>query len=103
MTEYRRVEKMAKNELPEEVSTEKKVSKFPRWLLIAVPILLVGVCCLVLAVVGKPLLNMNVQSGGYSIESVTLSTGLEDGQPAGNKDFFLPSDKIICTVKTSGV
>ena len=94
---------MAENELPNEVSTEKKVSKFPRWLLIATPILLVGVCCILLVVVVKPFTNLNVQGGGYSIESVTLSTGLEDGQPVGIQEVFLPSDKIICTVKTSGV
>jgi hypothetical protein len=94
---------MVESPLPNEVSTEKKVSKFPLWLLFAIPVLLVGVCCVVLAVVVKPFFNLNVQSGGYSIESVTLSTGLEDGQPIGIKDIFLPSDKIICTVKTSGV
>ena len=94
---------MAENPLSNEVSTEKKGSKFPRWLLFAVSVLLIGVCCVVLVLVVKPFFNLNVQSGGYSIESVTLSTGLEDGQPVGIKDVFLPSDKIICTVTTSGV
>lgn len=94
---------MAENQFPSEVSTEKKVSKFPRWLLIVVPILLLGVCCVVLAVVAKPFFNLNVESGGYSVESVTLSTGLENGQPVDVKDVFMPSDQIICTVKTSGI
>ncbi len=70
--------------------------------MIVVPILLLGVCCVVLTVVAKPFLNLNVESGGYSIESVTLSTGLENGQPVDVKDVFMPSDKILCTVKTSG-
>jgi hypothetical protein len=94
---------MAENQFPNEVQTEKKGSTFPRWLLIVVPILLVGICCVASAVIAKPFLSLNVEGGGYSVESVTLSTGLENGQPVGIKDVFMPSDTIICTVKTSGV
>jgi hypothetical protein len=95
---------MTENPLPNEVQIQgKKPSKFPRWLLIVAPIILAGMCCVVLTVVVKPFFNLNVDSGGYSIESVTLSTGLDDGQPVGIKDVFMPSDTIICTVKTSGV
>lgn len=92
---------MTENQFPNEVSTEKKVSKFPRWLLLVVPVLLV-VCCVALAVIAKPFVNLNVDGGGYSVESVTLSNGLEDGQPVGIKDVFMPSDTIICTVNTTG-
>ncbi len=93
---------MAETQISNESSTEKKVSRFPRWLWIIIPILLIGACCFVVVVVAKPFLKLNVEGGGYSIESVTLSTGLENGQPVGVKDVFMPSDKIICTVKTSG-
>ncbi len=94
---------MAENQFPNEVSPEKKVSRFPRWLLIVAPIILIGLCCVILAVVIKPFFNLNVESGGYSIESVTLSNDFKDNQPVGIKDVFMPSDPIICTVKTSGV
>lgn len=94
---------MAESPIPDEIVAEKKVSKFPRWLLFVIPLVLISVCCVVLAVVVKPFFNLNVQSGGYSIESVTLSTGLEDNEPVGIKNVFMPSDPIICTVKTSGV
>jgi hypothetical protein len=82
---------------------EKKPSKFPRWLLIAAPILFIGVCCVILVVVVKPFFNVNVKSGGYSIESVTLSSDLENNQPVDVKDVFNPSEAIICTVKTTGI
>ncbi|MBI5953700.1 MAG: hypothetical protein HY865_18760 [Chloroflexi bacterium] len=95
---------MTENPLPNEVQAqEKKPSKFPRWLLFVVSVLLIGVCCVVLAVVIKPLFNVNVKSGGYSIESVTLSSDLEDNQPVDVKDVFNPSEAIICTVKTAGI
>lgn len=95
---------MSENPLPNEVQTqEKKTSKFPRWLLIVAPILFIGICCVVLAVVIKPFFNVNVKSGGYSIESVTLSSDLKDNQPVDIKDVFNPSEAIICTVKTTGI
>lgn len=95
---------MTENPLPNEVQTqEKKTSKFPRWLLIVAPILLISACCVILAIVVKPFFNLNVKSGGYSIESVTLSSDLEDNQPVDIKDVFNPSEAIICTVKTTGI
>jgi hypothetical protein len=63
---------------------------------------LAGICCVVLAIVARPFFSLDIQTGGYSIESATLSTGIEDGQPVGIKEVFLPSEKIICTVRTSG-
>jgi hypothetical protein len=94
---------MAESPLPNEVISEQKVSKSPRWLLFVIPLVLLSVCCVVLTVVVRPFFNLNVESGGYSIESVTLSTDLEDNEPVGIKDVFMPSEPIICTVKTSGV
>jgi hypothetical protein len=95
---------MAENPLPNEVVIpEKKSSEFPRWLLIVLPVALIGICCLVIFIVVPKVFKFNVSGGGYSIESVTLSTGLENGQPVGVKDIFMPSDTINCTVKTSGI
>ena len=95
---------MTENPVQNEVQIqEKKPSKFPRWLLFVVPILLIGICCVVLAVVIKPFFNVNVKSGGYSIESVTLSSDFQDYQPVDVKDVFNPSEAIICTVKTIGI
>lgn len=87
-----------------EVQTaEKKPSKFPRWLLISALILIVCICCVVLAFVIKPFFNLNLKSGGYSIESVTLSSDFQDYQPVDIKNVFNPSEAIICTVKTTGI
>lgn len=95
---------MTENPVPNVVQIqEKKPSKFPRWLLFVVPILLIGICCVVLAVVIKPFFNVNVKGGGYSIESVTLSSDFQDNQPVDVKDVFNPSEAIICTVKTIGI
>ena len=95
---------MTENPLLKEVeTTEKKPSKFPRWLFIAIPIVLIGLCCIILVVVVIPIFKVNFVSGSYSIESVTLSRDLKDNQPVDIKDVFMPSDTIICTVKTSGV
>jgi hypothetical protein len=102
VTEPRRIKAMAENQYPTEVSAEKKISRFPRWLLIGVSIVLIGACCVASAVVAKRFFKLKVGGGGYSVESVTLSTGLENGQPVGIKDTFMPSDTIICTVKTTG-
>jgi hypothetical protein len=96
--------KLTEIPLTNEVKTqENKPSRFPRWLLFVVPVLLISVCCVVLAVVIKPFFNVNVKSGGYSIESVTLSSDLKDNQPVNVKDVFNPSEAIICTVKTTGI
>ncbi len=95
---------MTENPLSNEVQTTEKIrSKFPRWLFIVIPIVLIGVGCFILAVVLKPFIKFNHESGPYSIKSVTLSSGYEDYQPINIKDVFTPSDPIICTVKTTGV
>ena len=95
---------MTENPVQNEVQIqEKKPSKFPRWLLFVVPILLIGICCVVLSVVIRPFFNVNLKSGGYSIESVTLSSDFQNYQPVDIKDVFNPSEAIICTVKTSGI
>lgn len=95
---------MTENPLPNEVVTpEKKSSKFPRWLFVVIPGALIGLCCIIAFAVVPSVFKVNVDSGNYSIESVTLSSGFKDNQPVGVKDVFMPSDPIICTVKTSGV
>ncbi|MBX3038708.1 MAG: hypothetical protein KF758_17485 [Anaerolineales bacterium] len=95
-------EPKSESQLPNEPLTpEKKGSKFPRWL-IAI-IVLIGICCVSVFIVVPMIFKVNVSGGGYSIESVTLSTGLENGQPVGITDVFKPSDTINCTVKTTGV
>jgi hypothetical protein len=96
---------MTDNLPPNEILTpEKKSPKFPRWLLVAIPVALIGLCCIAAVLIVVPtVFQVNVSGGGYSIESVTLSTGLENGQPVGIKDVFMPSDTINCTVKTSGI
>lgn len=93
---------MEENQFPAEVLTKKKASKFPRRLLIGVSVALISLGCVALAVIAKPFFKLNIGGGGYSVESVTLSTELENGQPVGIKDTFRPSDTIICTVKTTG-
>ena len=94
---------MTENSLSNEIVTpEKKSSKFPRWL-IAVPITLFGLCCIAAFIFVPMVFKVNVSGGGYSIESVTLSTDLENGQPVGVTTVFKPSDTIICTVKTTGI
>ena len=45
---------------------------------------------------------MDLTNGDYSIESVTLSSELENDEPVDLKDTFMPSEVIICTVKTVG-
>ena len=58
----RKITKMTENPLPNEVQTqEKKPSKFPRWLLVVMPIVLICVCCIVFTVVVKPFFNVNAQ------------------------------------------
>lgn len=96
---------MTKKPLQNEIAPqEKKSSKYPRWLLVVIPVFLIGVCCIVSAVIVVPLVfKFDVDSGGYSIESVTLSSDLKDNQPIDVKDVFMPHEPIVCTVKTSGV
>ena len=95
-------EPKAENPLSNETSTpEKKPSKFPCWL-IAVNVL-IGICCVAAFIIVPTIFKVNVSGGGYSIESVTLSTGLENGQPVGVTDVYKPSDTINCTVKTMGI
>jgi hypothetical protein len=86
----------------ETLTTQKKSSKFPRWL-IAASFVLIGICCIAAFIIVPMVLKVNVSGGGYSIESVTLSTGLENGQPVGVTDVFKPSDTIHCIVKTTGI
>ena len=98
------LESRIKNQLPNETLTPgKKPSKFPRWLLVAIPVAIIGICCIAAFIVVPMIFKVNVSGGGYSIESVTLSTGLENGQPVGVTDVFKPSDTINCTVKTTGI
>jgi hypothetical protein len=95
---------MTENPLSKEIQQLKeKKSKLFSWLLIVVPILLLGICCLALAFVVDLVSNVNIKKGGYSIESITLSSELKDNQPVDIKDVFMPSETIICTVKTIGI
>src|SRR5688572_5258133 len=81
---------------PEESSSRKSL----RWLLFAIPIVLI--VCFGIAIVGK--FSFNFSTGGYSVEEVIMSSGLSENQePLDIKDVFKPSDTIICTVKTSGI
>lgn len=93
---------MMENSSNEVVEPEKKSSKIPLWL-IAVPVVLIGLCCIAAFILVPMVFKVNVSGGGYSIESVTLSTDLENGQPVGVTTVFKPSDTIICTVKTTGI
>jgi len=93
---------MAEDQISVELPSEKKGSRFPRWFWIAAPILLIAICCVAITIIPNPFLNLNIEGGGYSVESVTLSSGIEEGQPVGIKSVFMPSDTIICTVKTTG-
>jgi hypothetical protein len=80
--------------------------KFPRWLYVVIPIGILGACCIAIiaAVLLLPsIFKVNMESGGYSIDEVILSSDLEDGQPVDIQNEFKPSDAIICTVKTIGV
>ena len=95
---------MSDSPLKDEVATpQKKGSNVSRWLLIGIPVALIGICCIAALIVAPSVFKLRLENGDYSIESVTLSTGLENGQPVGIREVFMPSDNIICTVKTSGV
>ncbi len=96
----RRVSKMTENQFPHEIQTqEKKASKFPRWLLIVIPLVIIGIIYAILVKV----FNFGFYSGTYTYDKAVMSAGLKNGQPVDFRNKFRPSDTIICTVKTTGL
>lgn len=78
-------------------------SRFPRWLIVVAVLFLLAVACVASVLI---LLSnfITVKGGGYSIDQVILTNTLDaNGRPVGSSDTFMPSQKIICWVSTSGV
>jgi hypothetical protein len=80
-----------------------KRSKFPRWLMILIPLLMfVGICCVIGAIMVLGF-SCRLEPVAYSIDQVILTSELDDkGYPVGSKSVFRPSERIICVVTTTG-